>query len=252
MPSLIQRCALAAASALTLAAVSTATLAADILPPPPPPDLRPAVSDWSGLYIGGFGGVGCLEAHYVPPPPAVDPNMGGCAGMAGVFGGYNHQLGNWVLGIEGDYGWAFDGHLSYAPPPEATNYFIDDLATVRGRLGWLANDSTMIYVTGGYGWLGTTFDGLVGPAADFVSTSRTLGGWVAGGGLETALTDNLYMRAEYLYGRFEDASYDISTGACAPACIVDMEVDDYHSFRVGLSYKFSWGGGYDGGPVYKN
>lgn len=32
--------------------------AADLLPPA----MRPAYADWTGLYVGGFGGVGCLEA----------------------------------------------------------------------------------------------------------------------------------------------------------------------------------------------
>ena len=203
------------------------------------PELKQSVTDWSGIYIGGYAGVGCLEANYIPPG-GTDPNMAGCAAMGGVYGGYNHQLGSsFVVGFEADYGATFDGHLFFAPGPEDTNYYIDDLITVRGRVGWLANENTMLYATAGVGWMGTTFDGLVGPAAVFTSDSQTLFGWMAGGGIETKMADSFHIRAEYLYGGFEDGGYDLTGGGCAIDCVVDMNVDDFHSFRVGASYHFN-------------
>ena len=40
--------------------------------------------------------------------------------------------------------------------------------------------------------------------------------------------------------------YDLTpTGGCGnPTCVVTMNVDDFHSFKVGASYNFSFGGGY--------
>jgi opacity protein-like surface antigen len=71
-------------------------------------------------------------------------------------------------------------------------------------------------------------------------------GWLIGGGLETKVSQNFHIKAEYLYGQFEDGSYDLTpTGGCAVAtCAVTMNVDDFHSFKVGASYNFSFGGGY--------
>ncbi len=255
MNSLTKRVSLAAASAVVLSLSALPSFAADLdLPPPPPPmpELRASVADWSGLYVGAQLGIGCLEANYIPPT-GIDPNMAGCAGMGGVYGGYNYQLGSsFVLGLEADYSAAFDGHLAHAPGPEDTNYYINDLTTVRGRLGWLANDSTMLFATGGVGWLSTTFDGLVGPApSEFISQDDTLFGWVVGGGLETKVTENFHIKGEYLYGNFEDGQYDLSpTGGCGTAsCVVDMTVDDFHMVRIGASYNFNFGGGYTAAPT---
>jgi outer membrane immunogenic protein len=247
MTSLTKRVSLAAASAVVLSLTALPSFAADLdLPPPPPPlpELRQTVTDWTGMYVGAHLMVGCLEANYIPPGGS-DPNMSGCAGMGGVYGGYNYQLGSsFVLGLEADYSAAFDGHLAFAPGPEDTNYYLNDLTTVRARAGWLANDSTMFYMTGGVGWMDTTFDGLVGPGADFTEDSQVLFGWLVGGGLETKVSQNFHIKAEYLYGQFEDGGYDLTGAGCAADCVVPMNVEDFHSFKVGASYNFSFGGGY--------
>src|SRR4051794_12140478 len=117
----------------TLVATTSASRAADMLAP----DMRPALIDWTGLYVGGFGGVGCLEANYQPPYASLDPNMAGCVGLAGIYGGYDYQIGSFVLGFEGDYGWTFDGHLAFAGGEEETNYSPDALRTAPRPLGWL-------------------------------------------------------------------------------------------------------------------
>jgi outer membrane immunogenic protein len=218
-----------------LVALTRFSDAADLVPPP----MRPAFADWTGLYVGGFGGVGCLEASYIPPYVSVDPNMAGCAGLIGLYGGLNYQIGSLLLGAEGDYGRAIDGHLAFADGEEQTNYSLDALATARGRIGWLPTESVLVYITGGAGWLDTTFDGLVGPDARSKSASETLFGWVVGGGIEAALTPNIHLKAEYLYGAFEDGEYDLTISECSPKCVVDMDVDDLHTFRVGLSYNFT-------------
>lgn len=102
----------------------------------------------------------------------------------------------------------------------------------------------MLYASGGAGWMNTTFDGITaGPT--FTEDSQTLFGWVVGGGLETKVTDSFLVRAEYLYGGFEDKSYTLTE--CG--CVVDMNVEDFHSFRIGASYNFNFGGGYTAVPT---
>ena len=251
MTSLTKRVSMAAVSAVTLTLFSLPTFAADLdLPPPPPPmpELRQSVADWTGVYVGAQLGVACFESTYTDTDPAtVDPfNFGGCAGMGGVYGGYNYQVGsNFVFGIEGEYNAAFDGHLWYQVPPSDVSHSVDDLSTIRARLGWLANDSTLLYVTGGYGWLNASVDALVGPApGEAISASGTLGGFVVGGGMEHAISNNFHIKAEYLYGDFGSETYDLTgTTGCITGCSLTNDYE-MHMFRVGASYNFNFGGGY--------
>lgn len=206
------------------------------------------MTDWSGLYVGGQLGVSCFEASYTDEDiNANDPiNVGGCAGMGGVYGGYNYQIGSsLVVGIESDYNAAFDGHLWFQPAPSDVNTYVDDLITVRGRLGWLASDNTLVFATGGVGWLGTEVDPLVGGPSEYASTSETLIGFVVGGGIEHAWTQNFHIKAEYLYGNFEGRDYSlVGSTNCNSECTVSGSDIEMHAFRLGASYNFNFGGGY--------
>jgi outer membrane immunogenic protein len=258
MTSLTKRVSLAAASAVLLSLTAAPAFAADLdLPPPPPPlpELRASVTDWTGLYVGGQIGVACFETTYYDTDPATaDPlNFGGCTGMGGVYGGYNYQLGSsFVVGLEGEYNASFDGHIWYQAPPSDVNYYVDDLSTIRARLGWLANDNTMLFVTGGYGWLGHSIDALVGPApGEFISSSAVSGGYVVGGGIEHAITNNFHVKAEYLYGDFGSHTYNLTgTTGCVATCELTVD-NEMHAFRVGGSYNFNFGGGYTTAAVSK-
>jgi hypothetical protein len=77
------------------------------------------------------------------------------------------------------------------------------LGTTRGRVG-VAAGRTLYYATGGvaYGRIGTNIteaDTLVGPGTATANTATTRTGWVAGGGLEAALTGNWTAKIEYLF-----------------------------------------------------
>ncbi len=64
--------------------------------------------------------------------------------------------------------------------------------------------------------------------------SDTHVGWVAGAGIERALTPNLSARVEYLYYDFDDVS--ASAGTVAPgAANLDPTI---HTVRFGLNFKF--------------
>jgi opacity protein-like surface antigen len=62
---------------------------------------------------------------------------------------------------------------------------------------------------------------------------------VVGGGIEAALTQNIHLKAEYLFGASRMANIDLSTSECRRKCVVDMDVGDLHNLRVGLSYNFA-------------
>lgn len=226
------RLTLAAVAFAAVVAAPASGLAADYAPPPAP-ELRQA--DWSGPFLGGIGALSCMETHYIPST-GPDPDLNGCGGMGGLIAGWNYQVGDWVLGIEGDAAWG--GHNA-ENNLDAVDYDIDFLGTVRGRVGWLASDQTLLYVTGGAGWLKGTMDALVGPASVKQKDTKTHFGWLIGGGVEHAFTDYFHARLEYLYGQFDDKDYDLTVpGSCSPKCIADLDFEELHMIRLGLTFNF--------------
>jgi opacity protein-like surface antigen len=95
------------------------------------------------------------------------------------------------------------------------------IGTVRGRLGWLATPTLLLYGTGGLAYGGVTlntytqvtndyysaepgFGAHLPPSFGGVNFSNTQVGWTAGGGLEWMFFPNWSAKVEYLY-------YDLGT-----------------------------------------
>lgn len=214
---------------------------------PPPPDveelpLRSSARDWTGLHVGAFGAASCVKASYVSTTGDGPFNMGGCTGMGGLLAGMDYQIDRIVVGVEGDYGWSFSHRVASVGFTEDTDYDLRALATLRARLGYLVHNDLLLYMTGGAAWMSTKFHGLVGAAPNITAAadSAWLLGWVIGAGMETALSENLHLRAEYLYGRFKSHDYDLTVAACGAAvCGANMGAQNYHSIRASIVWSFS-------------
>jgi hypothetical protein len=87
-----------------------------------------------GFYIGAHVGGGWLDSNSTvvtntgaafPPGSVSSPKASGILGGGQL--GWNWQIGQWVLGIEGDYSWSgMDGdnaHASTVVPPKAFSSF---------------------------------------------------------------------------------------------------------------------------------
>jgi outer membrane immunogenic protein len=233
MTRLLLRLSCAAAA---LVAVTTIASAADL--PPPPEELRPAEYDWTGPYIGGFIGGNFLETAYVPSCPGCDPDLSGDGFHGGVYGGYNLQLDSLLVGIEGDWAW---GGKQAQNILDAVEFDLDQIATIRARLGFVM-DATLLYVTGGFAWADTTIHALVGPDSIPTSDSVDMMGWVIGGGIEHAVFENLHVKLEYLYGELDaDDDFDLTTDVPGnEGGTVDLDMDSLHLIRAGVSWNFGW------------
>lgn len=183
-----------------------------------------AVYDWTGLYAG-------LNAGYAmggDDEVAVFPGVGNVAdlNLHGFFGGlqvgYNHQMDNFVLGLESDIqlsGISDDD----GPASDDNKYF----GTARLRAGW-AIDRTLIYATGGLAF--GSFDYDVNAPGDVHDTLSRLG-YTIGGGLEYAFDDSWSMKVEYLYANFGKETTH------GPATFTHP-TPDFHSVRLGVNFKF--------------
>ena len=139
-------------------------------------------------------------------------------------------MGQFVLGAEGDWDWAGISHTQYLPFV-SDHMNINEILTARARAG-VAMDRALLYVTGGYGGVGTnaTFST---PLGGWGGSQNT---WVSGGaigaGVEYAFTNNITAKAEYLYLPLSSTTYFNSTAFSTRAPV------DVSLLRAGLNYKF--------------
>jgi outer membrane immunogenic protein len=227
------------AGVIALAAGAQA-LAADLPPPMAPPPRAPAAYipappawNWSGFYIGLNGGYGFGRSTWTAP----GFTTGGFSvngGQAGVTVGGNYQIGQLVLGVEGDYDWQnIRGFANSAAVCVSCDTASTWIGTFRGRVGY-AFDRIMIYGTAG----GAVTDIKTSFAALPWASSTELG-WTAGAGIEGAITDNLTAKVEYLFADFQKGSCTVAACGLGGGAISTSLNESM--VRVGLNYKFGFG-----------
>ena len=255
--------------------VSTA-IAAD-LPATQPQARRAPAFTWSGFYAGAHGGyswsdtdvrVGSNCCTIFPAdigngvfPTSIRAQQDGPMGGGQV--GYNLQIGRLVAGIEADASWmgarstashsAADPLLFGAITNSSFQTRLDWLATVRGRAG-LTFGRALLFATGGvaFGDVENRITvGMPNPPAFFPPTHTpyapapwlkrdTEWGWVAGGGIEYAVTDSISLKGEYLYYDLGKRTVRASDSSIFPA----SEYVDYafanngNIARVGANFRF--------------
>jgi outer membrane immunogenic protein len=186
------------------------------------PILQQAPFSWTGFYVGTHVGYGWTDIDWSETPP-IDGTHDGSGWLAGGQIGYNWQSGRLVYGLEADISktWIDGGNA-------CCDHSINWLASVRGRAGITAFDNrTLFYVTVGAAWADIDYSS-IGTHSD------THFGWVAGAGIERALTPNLSARIEYLYYGFDEVTAPAGTVAPGTASF-DPTVQ---TIRFGLNLKF--------------
>jgi len=245
---LFSRSLLVGASLIAMA--STAYAADLIVDEAPAPVVSAAAYDWSGFYIGASAGFASGTVDWTGDYyDASDLLLGGEEGSFDVSGwtlglqaGANVQFDSFVLGVEGDISWAnIEGEGDPIDPlsadPSIPSTTIDWIGSLRGRAG-VAVDQILLYGTAGFAFAGgtlgiTNLDG----AGDDRETDITATGWTAGVGAEFAVTDNVSLKAEYLYTSLTADEEEF--GDVLPADHLTTNADiGIHSVKVGLNYSF--------------
>ena len=233
--------------------------------------------NWTGVYVGvNLGGAwttSCSSLVASAPDGAATFTGGNCPSDGRFIGGgqvgYNFQMGNVVLGLEGDVGGATSGSQNIVRTTSGTDEipggtYIGSgtqtpgvISTIRARVGY-AFDRTLVYFTGGGAFAGSSGSGSItytptgdtAPTATFTGGgSGTRSGWTLGGGLEYAVTPHWTIKAEDLYANFGNISNpprncaDVDGGeTCALFSNVTFKsagnAGNTNIFRVGVNYKF--------------
>jgi outer membrane immunogenic protein len=262
--------------ALATAALIAPAMAADMAPAPLPvykaPPPPPLAWSWTGWYIGSnFGWIGSADNSI-----ANTGTDGGTAGLGSALAagaipgsvstnhsnfigggqiGYNWQWGpSWVLGLEADFAGiaspsstviaAFPGSATVLPLQTGYARALDDLGTVRARVGYLATPSWLLYATGGLAYgetkLQTAFAcATCGPPANTVNlTDNWQVGWTAGAGVEWRFAPQWSVKAEYLYVDLGNISNTINYNYGPSSSLTSTYHERDNIVRAGINYKF--------------
>jgi outer membrane immunogenic protein len=256
-----------------MALTASAAFAADL--PSPPVYLPPVpVFTWTGFYIGGQVGYAWARDNGSinnPAPPAAVVATAAAFGIVlpptvflpfttnpqGVIGGahvgYNLQINQWVVGLEGSVDGTSVNRTVFAGA--FCPLFCGNVTTkaeiqgsIRGRAG-IAFDRVLIYATGGAAFAGIknfyntniTIPALPGGPL-FGSVSKTRTGWTVGGGIEYAVTNNWSVGAEYRYsdfGRYNDfsATAGVPGAFLFPGSFIRHHITE-NQVQARVSYKF--------------
>lgn len=201
------------------------------------------VWSWTGFYAGAHLGYGWGRANwnFIQAATFVSPSPSGIFG--GVQVGYNYQINNIVVGLEGDVSAADMSSWSFCPNPAFTCASrVNFLGSVRGRVGYTF-DRALIYATAGLGigsFRNRTYDAAT--VTQFGSYSSTRAGLAVGAGLEYAFTPNWTMKAEYMYYHFGSGTQLAGPGSLDGALGSDVRIrNDVHTVKIGINYLFSTG-----------
>lgn len=239
-------------TAASLLSLTVGAMAADLpsrRSAPVAPVFAP-VFTWTGFYVGvnagyGFGNNNNSEGAFVAPfgfVPGANDNGDNSGFVGGGQIGFNYQMGQFVVGLETDLQYADmkSNRVGFIPAPGrivSGNSGIDYFGTVRARLGF-AFDRTLIYATGGFAYAG----GGGNNGFNFVGGDDSRTGYVVGGGVEYAFTNNITLKLEGLYvgldGGSNTAFFVTPAGVATPVVGVGKQDNEFGVVRVGLNYKF--------------
>lgn len=235
---------------LSGAAIAPA-LAADLPVPAAPPIVSapyipaPPPFTWTGFYVGINGGYGWSNWS-----DGFGDSFNGNGFLGGGELGFNYQIGQFVIGFEGDGDWsgikwsqsASTTFNVFGPVVIGTTISNQEelLGTFAARFGFAA-DRILFYGKAGGAWTDevwkVSITGPGGSAGGTTDISRF--GWMAGAGVEYAITDSLTFKAEYNYLGFGNNTDNISiAGGGAVATVAVPSKLNLSVVKLGLNYLF--------------
>jgi outer membrane immunogenic protein len=254
----------------TQALVASSLLALPAIAADMPLAMAPAaapVQTWTGWYIGinggeydtrdgtvnmtgtdtGAGGLGSALAAGTIPAQIGVTNAGW---MVGGTAGFNWQINPlWVIGIEGDLDGGKSKQFTSASPAGilTTNVTreLDDLGTLRGRLGMTVVQPLLIYGTGGLAVTDRKFTlnaidpGAAPPLGATSSLTGLVAGWTVGFGLEYTFGPHWSFKGDYLYASFGSPRTSIAYAYGANTSSLTATARDSENIvRAGINYRF--------------
>ncbi len=229
--------------AVALALMSGSAMAADLTYEAPPVEPVIAAFTWTGFVAGVNAGYGWGDVDYDfhsegyyndGPGDSFGHSVDGA--FLGGHVGYNYQINNVVLGIEGALFWSDIGKSDVQSPYYDSDRFetnVDWFGTLTPRIGY-AFDRAHLFAKGGLAFGKVESSAHDTNSGISVSDSSTRTGWTVGAGVEYAVTDNVLLGLEYNYTDL--GSYNINTETPEET---NHDVDTaFSAVSLTLGYKF--------------
>jgi outer membrane immunogenic protein len=212
---------------------------------------RPAVApawNWSGCFVGGhIAGLRAKSTEWIVRTPNgafFGQSLGGHeidGWIGGAQAGCDYQFaGGFVIGIQGDYGWA-DAQGSHDSALEfgvAYHSKVKSLASVTGRIGY-AWDRFLGYVRGGGAWERDDYWATTIILGTAYTARETRPGWTVGVGGEYAFSNFLSGFVEYNYYDFGSRRITFHP-QIAGLGLAYLDIKETKStVRLGVNFRFS-------------
>ena len=198
--------------------------------------LSPAMSTWTGCYVGGNIGAGWESTKVtdeVEGYPIASLSATGILG--GAQAGCDYQIApQWVIGVQG----MWDGTgLSDSVYPDLLDGAelkgnIPWFATLTGRVGYLPSPDWMIYAKGGLAW-NSTHTSIVAGGDTVASTTFSQSGWTAGIGAEWKKDPHWSFFGEYDYMDFSPTTVTL------PGDNIGSVKQNIQAVLFGVNYHFN-------------
>jgi len=194
-------------------------------------------STFTGFRVEGLLGYDSSRAGSDVDNDADEDLDDGIDGIAyGIGAGFDIDTGGLVLGVEGEWmeseaGTEFDVDddtgLDFANIETGRDLYIGV------RAGARVGGNALIYAKGGY--TNAQYDVLASDGTTDTETDIDLDGWRIGAGVELAITENIYIKGEYRYSKYEEGEIEAPSGLESDRFDVDV---DRHQGVIGVGMRF--------------
>jgi opacity protein-like surface antigen len=207
--------------------------------------------NWTGFFVGGsFGALnGKTDWDFPTFGTSTNPRFAGAIGGGQI--GYDHQIGKWVVGVEGNLN--ATNARGARPCPNSVFFTCETgvnwMGTATAKLGYAFTNRSLWYVRGGgafgdlkvtttcnTGPVGSPFLGF--PANCVQSETRSRAGWTIGLGSEFAIANNWTVRTESNYFDMGTERYTLAAIPGIAASTIDVKQHGFIS-TVGVNYRFA-------------
>ena len=237
--------------------IASPAMSADMRLPAKAPVAAPVYS-WTGCYLGAGGGYGMFdqEVGFVTSSGrrlGASTDVGGRGWFGTVQVGCDYQIsGNIVIGAFADYD--FSGikgtwHTAVAFSDLVGEEKLRNSWAVGGRIGWIAFQPLLVYVSAGFTEARfnavNLVEALSGIPTQFSVDRHTYSGWFIGTGYEYALNffPGLFWKTEYRFADYGTDRVRFLGGGRDTGDSFDQR-KFVQTVRSELVWRFNWGGRY--------